>query len=300
MLSVPGEKQELVSGSSLSLSCFIQPLSVDTSTTVLSNWSTPGGRNNRENETSPQLVISCVETADSGNYTCSVRVTDSTNSLYILDSPLAYNTTTITAKLNVTVSALYKPAPGEVPGELGPNQFTAGSDLTLNCSVEGHSGALSYMWSLTGNPAAPSGCFSCNIDISSTTSTLVVGRPELYSYYAGDYSCTVSEIGRPASSNRDNFSVTVIGAGLYALESDSSVSSGPIANNGLIVSRSDDMRLECVSNSDTAEVGNITTPDGTILTSNEIILTPGVANSTLTLTNPFGRPGVLRLRSGDG
>ncbi|CAI7992569.1 hypothetical protein GBAR_LOCUS1042, partial [Geodia barretti] len=53
------------------------------------------------------------------------------------------------------------------------------------------------------------------------------------------------------------------------------------------------MRLECVSNSDTAEVGNITTPDGTILT-------PGVANSTLTLTNPFGRPGVLRLRSGDG
>ena len=96
IVSVPGEEQELVSGSSLSLSCFIQPLSVDTSTTVLSNWSTPGGRNNRENETSPQLVISCVETADSGNYTCSVRVTDSTNSLYILDSPLAYNTTTIT------------------------------------------------------------------------------------------------------------------------------------------------------------------------------------------------------------
>ena len=41
-------------------------------------------------------------------------------------------------------------------------------------------------------------------------------------------------------------------------------------------------------------VGSITTPDGTILT-------PALATtSTLTLTNPFGRPGVLRLRSVDG
>ena len=88
----------LVSGSGLFLSCSIQPLSVDTSITVLSNWSTPGGRNNRvndENYASPQLVISRVETADSGEYNCSVIVTGSTNSPYILDSPLAYNTTTI-------------------------------------------------------------------------------------------------------------------------------------------------------------------------------------------------------------
>ena len=115
----------------------------------------------------------------------------------------------------MTVSALYEPASGEVPGELGPNQFTAGSNLTLNCSVEGHSGALNYTWSLTGNRSIPSGCDSCNIDTSSTTFTLVVGNPELFSYYAGDYRCTVSEIGRPASSNRDNFSVTVIGELTY-------------------------------------------------------------------------------------
>ena len=117
----------------------------------------------------------------------------------------------------MTVSALYKPAPGEVPGELGPNQFTAGSDLTLNCSVEGHSGALSYMWSLTGNPSIM--CYSyyyaCDIDTSSTTSTLVVGRPPLLSYYAGNYTCTVNETGRPASSNAYNFSVTVIGELTY-------------------------------------------------------------------------------------
>ncbi|CAI8039192.1 Hemicentin-2, partial [Geodia barretti] len=283
IVSVPGEEQELVSGSSLSLSCFIQPLSVDTYTTVLSNWSTPGGRNNRvnaENETSPQLDLSSVETADSGDYNCSVRVTDSTNSLYILDSPLAYNTTTITVKLNVTVSALYEPAPGEVPGELGPNQFTAGSNLTLNCSVEGHSGALIYMWSLTGNPTTPSGCGSCNINTSSTTSTLVVGGPELYSYYAGDYTCTVDEIGRSNSGNSHTFPVNVVGAGIYALRSGSSESSGPIANNGLIVSENHTLILECVSNSNMAGVGSITTPDGTILT-------PDSTTSTLSLTNPF-------------
>ncbi|CAI8024478.1 hypothetical protein GBAR_LOCUS14204 [Geodia barretti] len=110
---------ELVSGSGLSLNCSIQPPSVDTSITVLSNWSTPGGRHNRvnaENDASPQLVIPSVETADSGDYTCSVRVTDSTNSPYILDSPLAYSTTRITVKLNVTVSPIYEPAPGRSRG----------------------------------------------------------------------------------------------------------------------------------------------------------------------------------------
>ena len=111
----------------------------------------------------------------------------------------------------MTVSALYEP-PGEVPGELGRNEFTAGSNLILNCSVEGHSGALSYMWSLTGNPSTPSGCGSkCNIDTSSATSTLVVGYPELLSYHAGDYTCTVSESGRSNSGNSHTFPVNVVG-----------------------------------------------------------------------------------------
>ena len=111
----------------------------------------------------------------------------------------------------MTVSALYEPAPGEVPGELGPNEFTAGRNLTLNCSVEGHSGALNYMWSLTGNPST-SGCgSSCNIDTSSTTSTLVVVGLILYSYHAGDYTCTVSESGRFNSGNSHTFPVNVVG-----------------------------------------------------------------------------------------
>ena len=120
----------------------------------------------------------------------------------------------------MTVSAIYTPAPGEVPGELGPNDFTAGSDLTLRCSVEGHSGGLSYSWSVTGNSSTP-GCYpgGCDIDTMSNiavmsmddSSTLVVGRPPLLSYYAGNYTCTVTEDGRSASENSDVFLVNVVG-----------------------------------------------------------------------------------------
>ena len=63
--------------------------------------------------------------------------------------------------------------------------------------------------------------------------------------------------------------------------------SGPIANNGLIVSRNDDLRVECVSK---GAVGTITTSGGAILT-------PDTATSTLSVTNPSMRPGVLCLRS---
>ena len=113
----------------------------------------------------------------------------------------------------MTVSAIYRPAPEEVPGELGPNDFVAGSELTLKCSVEGHSGGLSYSWSVTGNPSTP-GCTGCGIDTTHTpmgsSSTLVVGQP-LYSYYAGNYTCTVTEDGGSASENSDVFLVNVVG-----------------------------------------------------------------------------------------
>ena len=119
----------------------------------------------------------------------------------------------------MTVSAIYRPAPGEAPGELGPNDFTAGSDLTLNCSVEGHSGGLSYSWSVTGNPSTPPDCTSCDIDTTSNmavmsmgnSSTLVIGRPPLLSYYAGMYICTAIEHDRPGSRSSDDFSVSVVG-----------------------------------------------------------------------------------------
>ena len=100
-VAVSAAVRELVSGSSLSLSCSIQPLSVDTSTTITSHWTTPGGRHdtvNGDSDTSPQLVISSVETADSGDYTCSVIVTDSTSSQYVLDSPLTVSTISITVR----------------------------------------------------------------------------------------------------------------------------------------------------------------------------------------------------------
>ena len=98
---VSATERELVSGSPLYLSCSIQPPSVNTSITILSNWTTPGSRHDRvnaANDTRPELVISSVETADSGDYTCSVRVTDSSDSQYVLDSGL------ITATVTITVS----------------------------------------------------------------------------------------------------------------------------------------------------------------------------------------------------
>ena len=109
-----------------------------------------------------------------------------------------------------TVSALYTPAHGEDPEELGPNEFTAGSQLTLNCTVQGNSSGLTYAWSISGN-STNSDCTRCNIDLSPNAPTLTLGQPALNSYFAGIYTCTVSESGRPDSGNSDDFTVTVFG-----------------------------------------------------------------------------------------
>ena len=112
-------------------------------------------------------------------------------------------------ELNVTISADYTAAPGEDPGELGPNEFTAGRTLSLECIVQGDSGDLTFTWSVMRNPNTAE-CSECDIDTSSMTSTLAVGSP-LYSYHAGIYTCTVSESGRPDSDNSDDFTVRVAG-----------------------------------------------------------------------------------------
>ena len=116
----------------------------------------------------------------------------------------------------MTVSAVYRPAPGEVPGELGLNKFTAGSDLSLNCLALGNSGVVTYSWSVSGNPSTPT-CTDpqCDIDLSSTISTLTVGKPPLYSYYTGVYKCTTREDGRFGSGNSANFTVNVVGKHIF-------------------------------------------------------------------------------------
>ena len=91
MVSSPPDL-ELVSGSPLSLTCYIQPRgdsSIDTPTAVMSSWDAPNStydRVNTANETSVGLVISSVQTADSGDYICSASVTDSSHSVYVVDS----------------------------------------------------------------------------------------------------------------------------------------------------------------------------------------------------------------------
>ena len=113
--------------------------------------------------------------------------------------------------MKVTVSAVYTPVPGEDSNDLGPNEFTAGTDLKLNCTVEGNRNDLKYMWSVKNITTRPESCTGCNIDTSSSISTLIVGKPPLYSYYADVYVCTVNETSRPLSTNQDEFSVNVVG-----------------------------------------------------------------------------------------
>ena len=108
----------------------------------------------------------------------------------------------------MTIIPDYIPAPGVDPGELGPNEFTAGAVLSLTCMAQGASGDLTYTWSVAGNPDTPSDC-GCDID-PPTTPTLEVG-PLLQSFRAGTYTCTVSEAGRSSSGSSDDFTVVVVG-----------------------------------------------------------------------------------------
>ena len=91
---------EAVFGSSLAINCSItRPISVDTPTTVMFGWTAPNSTYNRVNtvnDTSVELMISSVETADSGDYICSATLTDSSDSVYVVDSEPATQTVTIT------------------------------------------------------------------------------------------------------------------------------------------------------------------------------------------------------------
>ena len=82
------------------------------------------------------------------------------------------------------------------------------------------------------------------------------------------------------------------GAGVYAFPrtSSSDFKSRSIVNNSLIVSGSDGLRLECVSNSSQSGVGMITAYD-------EGTLPIGSNTGVWRLVNPFSRPGVLRLQT---
>ena len=84
--------------------------------------------------------------------------------------------------------------------------------------------------------------------------------------------------------------IFVSGAGIYVVNRYDIDARGPIANNGLIVSASDGLRLDCVSNSSQSGVGMVTTPDGAILSI-------GYNAGIFRLANPSSRPGVLRLQT---
>ena len=102
-------------------------------------------------------------------------------------------------ELKVTITVDYTSAPDEAPGELAANEFTAGSILYLICEVEETSGNLSYSWFVDGNSTL----------IISTSSTLIL--EPLFSTNAGNYTCSVSESGRPETQSSDSYTVRVVG-----------------------------------------------------------------------------------------
>ena len=101
MVTVSPIQSMLLSGSSLSLICSIQPHnSVNTPTNVMYSWDAPNNTStvNTVDNTSV-LMISSVVTSDSGDYNCSVTLTDSTDSMYIIDSePDTTNASVIVSK----------------------------------------------------------------------------------------------------------------------------------------------------------------------------------------------------------
>ena len=96
MVTVSPIEIVLVSGSSLSLTCSIEP--VNTLTNVIYSWDAPNNDRGSTVDDTDVFMISSVVTSDSGDYICSVTLTDTTDSMYIIDSQPA------TATANVIVS----------------------------------------------------------------------------------------------------------------------------------------------------------------------------------------------------
>ena len=75
-----------------------------------------------------------------------------------------------------------------------------------------------------------------------------------------------------------------------AFTSKREISSGPIANNGLVVvNDSDVMQVDCLSNSSHSGVGTLIAPD-------EIRRTPDNITGSWAFVDPYYRPGVVRLQ----
>ena len=79
----------------------------------------------------------------------------------------------------------------------------------------------------------------------------------------------------------------ISGAGIYASRAAPQYDDHPIANNGLILSASNGIEVNFISNSSQVDVGVVTLPDGGTRSSGE--------NGGLRVHAPFSRPGVLRI-----
>ncbi len=143
--------------------------------------------------------------------------------------------------LNVTITIQYSPPAGVT---LTPPNYRAATSVSLRCDAVGTTGYVSYQWS----SACGSSCF---VRGSSQT----VSRDKLWSYDAGQHTCTVTDgVGNtgkttiqmditgkslPISLTYDTnwiFVLSLAGAGIYVVTSQYS-NSVPLSNNSAIVWR---------------------------------------------------------------
>ncbi len=93
--------------------------------------------------------------------------------------PFMIYTINFSPDVNVTITIQYSPPAGVT---LTPPNYRAATSVSLRCDAVGTTGSVSYQWSST----CGSGCF-----VSGSSQT--VSRDKLWSYDAGQHTCTVTD-----------------------------------------------------------------------------------------------------------
>ena len=104
MVKVAISEIEVVAGSLFSLTCSVQPVTIDTPTHNVFRWTAP---NSAHNVDTAGLVIPRVKTTDSGDYNCSAKVADSSGSKYVTDSEFVTDTVHIIVRKSLDELPMY-------------------------------------------------------------------------------------------------------------------------------------------------------------------------------------------------
>ncbi len=139
-------------------------------------------------------------------FVCSVRVCCTChailqfNNKLLLPSMIWTLSSTYHPDVNVTITIQYSPPAGVT---LIPPNYRAATSVSLRCDAVGTIGSVSYQWSST----CRSSCF-----VSGSSQT--VSRDKLWSYDAGQHTCTVTD--EDGNTARATTEMNIIGNYLFA------------------------------------------------------------------------------------